>query len=823
VTPRRSTYLGLFFVTLATITYEILLTRIFSVQFYYHFAFVAISMAMFGMSVGALVVYARPNLFRAEKTGCHLAISAALFSWTMLLAYLIERQIPVKGNFAFSGYAFIAVIYVVVAAPFVFSGISVCLALTRFPKHTAKLYAADLVGAAIGCLAIIIMLRLIDGPSAVAATAAIAAIGAAAFAISETRLTTAAAVVTLIAMAAVAGASSYATRIGKPFMGILYAKNTPENDVMFEKWNHFSRITVSPNLNEVPFGWGLSRAYFPDRPPQKELWLRMDAMAATTITNFDGNFDEVRHLKYDVINSAHFLRPNSHVLVIGTGGDRDILSALAFKQKSVVGVEINQDILNTVNGKYGDFSGHLDRYPNVTFVNDEARSYVTRQKRSFDIIQVSLIDTFAASSAGAFVLTENSLYTTNAWKIFLSKLTDRGILTFSRWYYPGRPAEVYRLTSLATESLLQSGISDPRSHIILLESQYRPGGRGTNLGVGTILVSKEPFTEQDFQAAQQLASNMNYRLLLSPVSSMDPMLARIGSGQDLEGIASTYPLNIHPPDDNKPFFFNVMYLHSLFDPSVANIGNMSHNTYAVYVLAWLAVTVVILTALCIIGPLAVTTDRALLRGSAAKFIYFAGIGFGFMLVEISQMQRLVVFLGHPTYALAVVLFSLLVFSGIGSLSCSKVGKSSAAVSRLVLLMAALMAFGVITVKITTAFAASTTPIRIAVAIALLTPLGFFMGMAFPLGMNWISDHSPELGPWLWGVNGASSVCASVMSMVIAIAYGINASFWTGFSFYALAAGAYVWSSREGKQSTSVITGEPGQGLSQERETETAYA
>jgi len=799
MTPTRSTYLGLFFVTLATITYEILLTRIFSVTLYYHFAFVAISIAMFGMSVGAVAVYALPKLFTSEKTARHLAISAALFSWMIVIAYLIERKIPLAGNSWISGYGSISLIYVIVAAPFIFSGICVCLALTRYPKYTAKLYSVDLVGAAIGCLCIIVLLLYMDGPSAVVATAAIAAIGAIVFASAQGARVASAAAVTLVAMTVLAGASIYATRIGKPFIGILYAKETTETDILYEKWNHFSRITVSPNLGMLPFGWALSSTYHEDRTPRKELWLRMDAMAATSITNFDGDFGDVRHMKYDIVNSVHYFRPNSDVLVIGSGGGRDILSALAFQQKSVTGVEINQDILKTVNGKFGDFSGHLDRYPNVTFVNDEARSFVTRQTRRFDIIQVSLIDTFAASSAGAFVLTENSLYTTNAWKIFLSKLSDRGILTFSRWYYPSRPAEVYRLTELATESLLQSGVTDPRSHILLLETPVRVQTINLPTGVGTILVSKNAFTAEDVEFAQQLAAEMNYKILLSPISSSDPMLERIASGKNFDAIAADYPLNIHPPSDDQPFFFNVMYLHSLFRPDLIPQGVMSHNTYAVYVLAWLAVTVVVLTTLCILGPLMLTTDRKMLSGSRPKFIYFSGIGFGFMLVEVSQMQRLVVFLGHPTYALAVVLFSLLVFSGIGSLVCSGISGQRAATRQLGLLLLALIAFGATTVSVTGAFAASTTPIRIAIAIALLAPLGFFMGMAFPLGMQWISEESPALGPWLWGVNGATSVCASVFAMVIALAYGISASFWVGFACYALATGAYVLGHRATSQ------------------------
>ncbi|MEE8177429.1 MAG: hypothetical protein V3T65_05490, partial [Acidobacteriota bacterium] len=156
------------------------------------------------------------------------------------------------------------------------------------------------------------------------------------------------------------------------------------------------------------------------------------------------------------------------------GGGRDVLSALTFDQKSVLAVEINEDILGAVNGRFGEFTGHLDQNPKVTFVNDEARSYISRQQERFDIIQVSLIDTWAATAAGALVLTENSLYTLEAWKLFLERLTPRGVLSFSRWYHESRPSQFYRLTALATTSLLQSGVSNPRDHIVIIKKFVPP-------------------------------------------------------------------------------------------------------------------------------------------------------------------------------------------------------------------------------------------------------------------------------------------------------------------------------------------------------------
>ena len=783
-TAKRSIYLGLFLITLATVAYEILLTRIFSVTMWYHFAFVAISVAMFGMSVGAVLVYIVPKWFRDRDTEYHLVQGSLLFSLAVVASFLYHAHVPFIDSLSFLQALSLACFYIVTALPFTFGGIVVCLVLTRFPEQTGKLYATDLIGAAIGCAMPIVLLKYLDAPTAVFAVALIANLGAICFAgrrfDSVRRLTLYSSAVIVLVMVG-----------NRAFNGELlrleYVKGAREEPrPLFEKWNHFSRITVvNQPLSSSPMGWGLSPHFKPHRSPQSELMLWMDfPAAATPITHYAGNLDNFDYLRYDIVNLVHYLRTNANVLVIGAGGGRDILSALKFNQKSVVAVDINRDILHTVNGVFGDFSGHLDRDPRVTFVNDEARSYVARQPAKYDVIQVSLIDTFAASAAGAFVLTENSLYTREAWSIFLSKLSDNGILTFSRWYFRDRPAEVYRLTALATQSLLDSGIELPRNHIILAR-------KNADLGIGTILVSKKPFSLEDIRAVENICSTLGFEVVLAPGYDRDHLFAEIANSKNLTNFATQYPLNISPPTDNSPFFFNMLRFRDVIHPELSNIGNMSHNTRAVFTLAWLAIVVVLLTATCIIVPLFLVSDRNVLRGNVPMFFYFGAIGLGFILIEISQMQRLVVFLGHPTYALSAVLLSLLTFSGIGSHSTKWILKSGDAQMRLGLLVVSLVLFGGLTPVITHQLQTLTTPARILVSVAILAPIGFFMGMAFPLGMRVASKSCSGLTPWLWAINGATSVCASVLAIVMAISFGIQSALWTGVASYLLAGVAYM--------------------------------
>jgi spermidine synthase len=673
----------------------------------------------------------------------------------------------------------------------------VALALTKFPSQVGKLYAADLAGAALGCVLVIYLLKVTDGPTAVIAIAGLAMLGAIFF-IAETGRTRLmqVAVLSAVLLALFAAGHTWLVQQQSPWLRLIWVKGELESRPLFEAWNSFSRIRVSgnPNTPEYPFGWGLSRTYV-DQKKVRQIHMNIDATAGTVMTGFDGNLESLEHLKYDMVNVAHYLRPNSDVLVVGAGGGRDVLSALAFKQKSVVGVEINENILKIVNQKFGDFTGHLDQYPQVTFVNDEARSYIARLKTKVDIIQISLIDSWAATAAGAFVLSENSLYTLEAWQIFLEHLKPGGILTVSRWYFRDLPAEMYRSVALASAALRQVGVENPRDHIIIMRRMRGEGAEGPD-GIGTMLISKDPFSAQDITTVEEIVAKGGLELVFSPDYALDPTFITLTTEPDLSSFFAEFLLDITPSTDNKPFFFHMLRFRDIFNPDIFQ-GKSNFNVKAVSTLGVLLLTVTGLTFLCIIIPLALTTQKQTLRGSLPFFLFFAGIGLGFMLVEISQMQRLIVFLGHPTYSLSTVLFTLLLSSGLGSFLTQKInvtGLTRPALRNLLLLLGVLIIFGGLTPYVISYFQAATTVVRILVSVAILFPPGLLMGMAFPLGMSLAAKKAAALTPWLWGINGATSVCASVLAVVVAMNWGIATAFWAGFLCYTLAFAAFVWAS-----------------------------
>jgi hypothetical protein len=788
--PTRATYAGLFLVTLATLMFEILLTRIFSVTLWYHFAFVAVSVAMFGLTAGALAIYLIPRWFPQERTRTAMAVSAAAFGASLVAAVLVHITLRTDNEYR------LAITYLLTSVPFVFSGICVCLALTRYPGAVGRLYAVDLAGAALGCIALILLLAVMDGVSAVFAIGALALGAALVWAPPDARKLRVAAAGLAMLMGGLAALNNIGAHRQEPLFAIRWTKIGDEVRPVYERWNAFSRITVHAYKPTDPVGWGLSPTYRAERSVPLA-WLVIDAGAGTLLTEFKGDLREVDYLRFDIINLAHHLRPAAKTAVIGAGGGRDVLSALLFKAPQVVALEFNGVTLDTVNGRFAKFTGHLDRIPGVTFVHDEARSWLARSPERFDLIQASWIDTWAATAAGAFVLSENSLYTREAWRIFLDHLTPSGIVTFSRFYSPQNPREAARLTALARAALLDRGVAEPERHIMLAATRWVPDRKRDP--TATILVSSAPFSAEDVARMRAVCDELQFDLVLAPgLPPSAPPLVRAAAAGEALSERTPFAYSIVAPTDDRPFFFNMLSLTSLLDPEVRALKDA--NILVARTLFWLLATVVGLAALCVGLPLVLRSAEVRPRGADAGLVaYFAAIGLGFMFVEIALLQRLAIFLGHPTYALGVLLFGLLLSCGAGSFLATR-GRALAPV--LLALLALLIVTGALGLpRLALALEGEPTPARIGVALAFIAPPGVLMGMAFPFGVSAALGRRDGLLPWLWGINGAASVLASVLAVLIALELGIGANLWIGAACYLVAAAALAAGNR-GRSATT---------------------
>ncbi|MBT4097133.1 MAG: hypothetical protein HOB49_07975 [Gemmatimonadetes bacterium] len=597
--------------------------------------------------------------------------------------------------------------------------------------------------------------------------------------------------------------SAYQVSNQEPLLRLQWVKGEAEAPPLYEKWNSFSRITVKGDSTKPSYlhSWGLSPKYQGNRIGH-QLVLTNDAGGGTFLTAFDGEPSRLEHLQHDIASIAHYLRPDSHVLIVGAGGGRDVLAALAFDQPAITAVEINKSVIDAVNGPFGDFTGHLDRQRGVRFVAADARSFAARQQDSYGILQFSFVDTYAGTAAGAFALTENSLYTTAAWGVFLQSLQAQGLLSVTRYYFRDLPAEFYRLYGLATAALRKEGAVTPGDHIVVLRHIRRlPPGvvrlpeAAPRYDIGTLLVSPSPLSQIDLDSIDSLAANLGFQIVQSPRGGLDPAFEEIGRSDQLGGSQSIHGLDISPPTDDRPFINNLLPPSELMEGAFVGRGNLDSNRRALFMLGALLAVVVVLSLAFTIGPLFVTSSIS--PSMLPHLVFFGAIGLGFMLVEISQMQRLTVFLGHPTYGLSVVLFTLLLSGGFGSWLTRRIRVerfAQIASRRLLVLPVVLFATGWVTLPAVDYFTQQTLTIRVGIAVALLSPAGAVMGMAFPLGMRQAMAHAHEISPWLFGINGAMSVCASVLAAVISLIYGISTTFWFGVAAYVVALLAFLLTS-----------------------------
>ncbi len=794
----RSAYWGLALITCATLMLQVILTRIFSVVMWYHMSLVAVSMAMFGMTVGSLIVHRRPVAFAPERAWTACDRYGLWFGLAAVAGLLVCLNTPIEVRPTFMGFVLIGWWNAVAALPFVFSGVCVCVALTRFPRAVGRLYAADLAGAAGGCVLVVYLLDHLDAVSGVIAVAAMAVLGAAMFSRAggdavraRRRLVT-------------AGALAMAAMVNTVFQPVALqysvGRYIADRPLRHEWWNVFSYVTVSPPAYG-PTWWGAGDRAEWDAE-RIHLRVEMDTRASTAMVQFSGDWDTVGWLMEDAVSAAHHLRSAGPALVIGSGAGRDVLTALvpARGARRVVGVDVNPRMVELLILHEREFSGHLAALPGVELHADEARSWLTRRDERFQVITIPLVDTSAASAAGAYALTENSLYTVEAFELFLDRLTDDGLLSVSRWWYQGRIGETHRLVVLAAAALRAAGETEPARRLMVV--------RGDD--IATLLVSREPFLAADLERADAACAKHGFELLLRPAVDAQPaagdprlLAAATDPGWPAESLFSAL-VDLAAPTDDRPYFFHSYRMANLLRSDAALLADQQataaggagvaffdHN--AMLVLGVLVAALTVVVAGIFWWPMR--------RGGAASghadrpralitLAYFGAIGMGFMFFESAQMQRLSLFLGNPVYALTVVLFTLLLACALGAWIAGvwweRAGRAAVA-PMVIAALVVIAGVGLATPYMTVALAGGEAPLRILGAIGLLAPPGILMGMFFPTGLRLADGVAGASLAWCWGVNGLTSTYAAVLSIAVSISAGIASTYWLGVAIYAAAA------------------------------------
>ncbi|MBC7924287.1 MAG: hypothetical protein H7039_01385 [Bryobacteraceae bacterium] len=754
-------YVGVAMTTLATLILELSLTRIFSVVFYYHFAFLAISIALFGLGVGGVLSYvvAGPGVPVYRRLGM-LAASVGVVT-VISLIFLLTRGEP--DNFV------LAAIYFVSALPFVLAGMVVSLAISENIERVDRVYFFDLLGAAGGCLVLVPFLNTFGGPNTVIIAGILfSASSAVWFNLAGSARGRAAGVALALALVALV-----VINMRWPVIDVTFAKGQKLGSETYARWNSFSRIALSPE------------------PGSGMMQIVIDADASTGIAKFDFNNLSEGQKKDLTLQGPGFpyqIRPGARTLIIGPGGGWDVARALASGSRDITGVEINPIIANTImRNKFAGLSNRLYFRPEVHIFTEDGRSFIRRSAEKYQVLQATLVDTWASTAAGAFALSENNLYTTEAFYDYLSHLTDDGLLAFTRWGFDP-PRESLRLLALANAALERLGESDPKRHyIVIRESAENIAGWGAR---DTVLISRKPFAAADLAKARTAAQAGGMQLVYIPDEQIPNAFTEYLNAPDREVFTRNYQYDISPVSDDRPFFFYTVQPRDLVDFLRGPTGSADYkiNRAVPMLFGLMGISVIATAVILLLPPIVLRTQLPRERGVLTFLLYFVCIGVGYILVQVALIQKFVLMLGHPVYALTVIVFSMLIFSGIGSFFSRKILAGNDQRLTFALLTIALL-IGTLAVGapyVTAAAIAWPLPARVLTTAALIAGPAFAMGMPFPTGLSRLEERHPASVRWAWALNAAASVLGSASAIFLAVYLGLRGTLLVGGLLYVMA-------------------------------------
>jgi spermidine synthase len=759
---------GIALSSFAALLLELGLTRLFSVVLFYHFAFLAISIALLGLGAGG--VFAHLAKRRLERAETRALVAQLMTIEAAAIPCLLELvlHVPVSLDLTRGNFLRLTTIYLASAIPFCLTGIAFSVVFARESSHIPRLYGADLSGGAAACLAIVPLLNWLGGPNTILFAALMAGVSAWIWSPRHRARNWLAVWLAALVVLIVANHSGR-------LIDIVYAKGKRRDApwVEFARWNAISRVEVDDQ------GGGKA--------------IVIDADASTYIMNADPNHWQGTAWETNLMSGppalANVLRPHGKYAIIGPGGGVDILRAVANGSPSVTGIEINPIIANTImRGRYADYSHHLYERPGVQIEVRDGRSFLRNSKQTYDVVQMTLVDTWASTAAGAFALSENNLYTLEAFEEYFQHLGPDGIIAITRWEFR-QPREALRVVSEAMEALHQLGVANPaRNFIVVSQGKLNEDGRAV-----VVIAKKTAFTpDEEKQVRKHLTSYPVLDALYLPSVPGNNPFSQLIARNDAYAFARDYAYNVTPVDDNTPFFFFTLKLGELMHPQAwARAIDWKVNLGVAVLGAVLIISVLAVLAFLIV-PLAVAGGGV---QKISPLLYFVAVGLGYILVEIAFIQRFVLFLGHPTYALTVVVFLLLLSSGIGSLTSRKwLLQKSRLWLVLSLIAGTIVLYVLILPGILNALVGLPFVAKLLVSAVLLVPLGFLMGMPFPTGLRALAGYRAEFPSaeggstveWAWAMNAASSVLGSVLAMVLAIRFGMNVTLACGAAAYLLA-------------------------------------
>ncbi|CAN5182577.1 hypothetical protein BH24PSE2_BH24PSE2_09720 [soil metagenome] len=786
--------LALALVSAAGLAYEILLMRLFSIIQWHHFAYMILSLALLGFAAsGTFLSLMRRVLARHYAPA--FVVNAALFGGAAIACFALAQRIPFNPEEMLwdpHQPLLLAGVYALLAVPFFFVANAVGLTLMTAAERTGRAYAADLIGAGIGSLAVVLLLFAVFPETALRV---IAAAGAVAAAIGCLELGWRPRAGTLLGVLLAGGLllapRSWIEPLPSPYKALSQTLEVSGARVIEKRSSPLGVLSVvaSPRipLRHAP---GLSLNAPASPPPQLGVFTDGDAMTAIT-KRFASRDRDPMFLDYLTSALPYHVADPEHVLILGAGGGMDVLQALSLSDARVDAVELNPQLIALVRERYADFAGRLYTEPRVRVHAAEGRGFVAATDQRYGLIQLSALASFAASAAGLYALSETYLYTREAFDLYLDRLAPDGWLSVTRWIKLP-PRDTLKLLATAVEAL-QRRSGDPAQRIVLI--------RGWQ--TSTLLVKNGIVTAPEIAALEEFCRARSFDVAWYPGMPAGAAnrfnrlerpyfheAARTLLHGDAESLFENYKFAVRPATDDRPYFSNFFKWSTL--PEIIALrgqGGRALLEGGYLVLIATLVQAVIVGVLLVVLPLRFARG---LRPSGAvplwrPFVYFAAIGLAFLFLEIVFIQKLILFLHEPIYAAAVVLSAFLVFAGLGSAwTTGRTGRGR--VARAAILIALISAADLLAVGYAAEHLAGwPDALRILLAVALIAPLAFCMGQPFPLGLAALAREAPACVPWAWAINGSASVVSAVLATLLAIHVGIAVVAFLALALYGLAA------------------------------------
>ena len=790
-------FIGVFFVSVATLHLELLHTRLLSFSLWYSVVYAVITLALLGFGISGAVLASFPRL-RESGTRSKLALFSLGFSLSTIVGLAIVVRVPFD-CFATSTLQLLklSLFFLLLTLPYCFAGGVVALALTSFKGETNRLYFANMVGSGAGCLAFVLAIGPLGGERSVFVVAVLAALAGLAFSLAGNRILQ----VALVGAAVLLGAAGFLapakiislkTDPNKALSRWTNPQEYPDARIEYTGWSPLSRVDVVHSPSGMV--WRMH-----DGTELSFKVVTTDGDATTTM--FSGfSEDQIKRYKKDprayqnFRTLAYVAKRSPKVLLIGVGGGVDAVQAVLNGASRITAVDINPIIMHLALTEYAAYNKRLFHRPEFTSVVSEGRSYVRRSAEKFDIIHMHGVDTFAALSSGAYVLAEYYLYTVEAFLDYFDHLEPDGLLSITRFAFD-YPRESLKLCATAATALQKIGVKDVGNHIYVVKD--------ISLPFATLLCKKEPFSAEEQRLYDDLFGKTPFRLMYKPGMGTDEAGMAVGPDRYYERLISSvrdgtfdafwkeYKYDIQPPVDDRPFFFKYYkwnLLGSLMTDRTGCAG--AEGPLGLFILTSLIVTTFVSTLILILAPLWKFTRAGLKVPRAFRFItYFVCLGLGYMFVEIAFLQKFVLFLGHPIYSIAVILFVMLIFSGIGSLLAGRLEVSRRTIINTAILAITgfILIYAVTLHHIFNAFLGHHIAARSLISVLLVAPLALCMGMPFPTGLRAAGDAHPALIPWAFGVNGSASVLSSILAVVFAMGGGFSFVFILSIAIYVIGA------------------------------------